>query len=204
MKLVSLISALFLSCMCIHAQGQKGRLPEFTFGVEWGYVATLQYGYHNNFFSLEGNRVDRRGNVFQLFNNADAYIHAGYNINHLWNVSAYVGCAGLADNQSIMPISVRATRYFGEDYMKDRWLCFADLGSGISLKKHPQEILVGKLGGGYRISLSRISKLDFIASVRITYSHDNINYYGYEIEPEYINRNNIYASALSLGISLTF
>ena len=204
MKLSPLILSLFLSCICLHAQEQKGRVPEFTFGVEWGYVATLHYGYHNNFFSPEGNRIDRRDNIIGLFNNADAYLHAGYNINHLWNISGYIGWAGLADSQSIIPISIRATRYFGDNHLTDRWLCFADIGSGISIKKHPQEILTGKLGGGYRISLSRISKLDFIASVRITYSHENINHYGYMIEPEYINRNNIYASALSLGISLTF
>ena len=88
--------------------------------------------------------------------------------------------------------------------MSDRWFSFIDLGSGISVKTHPQEILTGKIGGGYRMSLSRNTKLDFLVSLRSALTHPDIEYYGTEIEYSRINRNNAYVSAMSFGIALTF
>lgn len=193
-----------LSWVHLDAQERQASVPKFTFGAEWGYVAIVQYGYHTNFFSPEGYRVDNKGNEFDLYNNAEVYFHAGYNLSPQWNISAYIGYAGFADVQAIVPFSIRGTRFFGENHMDDRWFCFADLGTGISLNKNPQETLAGKLGGGYRLSLSRITKLDFVASVRMTYAHIDINYKGYEIDPDRVNRNNAYAGAVSFGLSITF
>ena len=204
MRTAMIILSFMLSCLCANAQEKQGSLSKFTFGAEWGYVATVQYGYHTNFFSPEGYRVDKRDNTFGLYNNAEVYFHAGYNLNDRLNVSAYLGYAGLADVQAIVPFSIRGTRFFGDNHMDDRWFCFADLGTGISIKKNPQETLSCKLGGGYRLSLSRTTKLDFVASIRMTYTHIDINYKGYEIDPDYTNRNNGYASALSFGLSITF
>ena len=101
-------------------------------------------------------------------------------------------------------MSLRITRYWGDDHISDRWLTFAECGSGISIKKRPQEIFSGKVGGGYRISLSRFTKLDFIAAFRMLYTHPDISYYGYEITQELINRNDGYVGALFFGLSLTF
>lgn len=204
MKWTSVISAIILSVITLNAQDRKGSLPAFTFGAEWGYVATFQCGYHNNFFAPEGYRVDDRGNVFGLYNNSEAYLHVGYNLNAVWNLSLYIGYAGMADTQPIIPVSVRGTRFFGSDHLSDRWFCFADLGSGVGLNRHPQEILSGRLGGGYRLSMSRLTKLDLIASLRMTYAHNEVDYKGTPIAIGSINRNNVYASALSLGISITF
>ena len=89
------------------------------------------------------------------------------------------------------------------DHMKDRWFSFIDLGSGISIKEHPQAILTGKAGGGYRISLSRDTKLDFNMALRTVLTHPDIYHYGDMIPHDKVNRNNAYNSALSLGIALT-
>lgn len=204
MRAAITILSFLISCIFANAKVEQEGQPKFTFGAEWGYVATVQYGYHTNFFSPEGYRVDKRGNTFSLYNNAEVYFHAGYNLSPQWNVSAYLGYAGFADVQAIVPFSIRGTRFFGSNHMDDRWFCFADLGTGISIKKNPQETLSGKLGGGYRLCLSRITKLDFVASIRMTYSHININYKGYEIAPDQINRNNAYSGAVSFGLSITF
>ncbi len=152
---------------------QKDRFYKYTFGVEWGYVATFQSGYRYIFFPPEGYRVDVRDNSFGLQNNADLYIHSGINLSRSWNLSLYAGYAGVGDIHKVLPVSIRATRYFGKDPLSDRWFAFTDLGSGICFKRPVQEILTGKIGGGYRMSLSRYSKLDFIisASIPIRRSH---------------------------------
>jgi hypothetical protein len=183
---------------------QKDRFSKYTFGVEWGYVATFQSGYRYIFFPPEGYRVDVRDNNFRLQSNADLYIHSGINLNSIWNLSLYAGYAGVGDIHKVLPVSIRATRYFGKDPLSDRWFAFTDLGSGICFKRPVQEILTGKIGGGYRMSLSRYSKLDFIISARMTYTHPQITYDQEVISQEMVRRNNAYVSALSLGLGLTF
>ena len=183
---------------------QKDRFSKYTFGVEWGYVATFQSGYRYIFFPPEGYRVDVRDNSFGLQNNADLYIHSGINLSRSWNLSLYAGYAGVGDIHKVLPVSIRATRYFGKDPLSDRWFAFTDLGSGMCFKRPVQEILTGKIGGGYRMSLSRYSKLDFIISARMTYTHPQITYDQEVISQEMVRRNNAYVSALSLGLGLTF
>ena len=183
---------------------QKDRFSKYTFGVEWGYVATFQSGYRYIFFPPEGYRVDVRDNSFGLQNNADLYIHSGINLSRSWNLSLYAGYAGVGDIHKVLPVSIRATRYFGKDQLADRWFAFTDLGTGICFKRPVQEILTGKIGGGYRMSLSRYSKLDFIISARMTYTHPQITYDQEVISQEMVRRNNAYVSALSLGLGLTF
>ena len=121
-----------------------------------------------------------------------------------WNLSAYLGYTALQDKDHCVPLSLRATRYFRENEKDDRWLTYLDLGSGISIKKHPQEIFTGKLGTGYRFSLSERTKIDVLASLRMTYGHSNIEFENTQISFDRINRNNIYGCALSVGLSLTF
>ena len=183
---------------------QKDRFSKYTFGVEWGYVATFQSGYRYICLPPEGYRVDVRDNSFGLQNNADLYIHSGVNLSRSWNLSLYAGYAGVGDIHKVLPVSIRATRYFGKDPLSDRWFAFTDLGSGICFKRPVQEILTGKIGGGYRMSLSRYSKLDFIISARMTYTHPQITYDQEVISQEMVRRNNAYVSALSLGLGLTF
>lgn len=176
----------------------------FTCGAEWGYVMTLQSGYHHNYFSTEGFRVDVRDNHFLFYNNADVYVHTGYDMNDKWNLSVYIGYAGVHDIHSVVPVSIRGTRYFKADEMGDRWFAYADLGSGICIKREPQEILVGKLGGGYGFALNRRTVLELIFNARITYTHPLVIDQGDVIMLDKTNRNNAYVSALSIGLGLKF
>jgi len=188
----------------ISMNAQESRFPRFTFGAEWSYIATVHTFMHNNFFSEEGYRVNYQDNHFLFRSNGEAFVHAGCNADEHWNISLYLGMTGISDHHNAIPISIRGTRYFGNDPMKDRWFAYIDLGSGISLKIPPQEILAGRIGGGYRMSLSRHTKLDFIAALRMTYTHPAVTYYDEEIPMEKVNRNNAYLSAVSFGIGLTF
>lgn len=202
MKRFGLIS-LLLSChiLLFSKDRSDGR---FTFGAEWSYIANIHTGYHYNFFAPEGFRVNPVGNSFGFSSNAEAYLHAGYDFNDDWNLSLYVGYAGIERYHHAVPVSLRATRFFDRNKASDRWFCMIDLGSGICLKKSPQALLAGKLGGGYRVSLSKDASLDFILTLRSTLGHPVIDYYGTPIPMEKTNRNNAYVSSISLGIGLTF
>ena len=125
-------------------------LPRLTFGAEWGYIGTFYSGYHYNFYAPEGYRVDPRGYEFTYDSNAEAYLHVGYNLNEQYNIALYMGISAIQDYHHTLPISIRLTRFYGDGHMKDRIFTFIDLGSGICIKRQPQEILTAKAGGGYR------------------------------------------------------
>lgn len=177
---------------------------KFTYGIEWGFISSFHSGIHHNFFSEEGYRVDINQQSFDYKSNGDAYLHCGYNIDQEWNLSIYAGVTGVSDIGNSIPLSLRLTRFFKEDNRGDRWFCFLDAGSGVCLKQNPQMIAVGKVGGGYRMALSRTTKMDFLLGYRMTLSHPDIVFDGYTVPFEMINRNNAYVSAISLSISLTF
>lgn len=189
----------------VNAQNKGGETyPKFTFGLEWGYVATLHSSYHYYFYAPEGFRVEEKGNILDYKSNADMYLNIGWNISTVWNLSAYVGYAGAGNYHNVIPLSLRGTRYFGDNPMTDRWFVFIDLGSGICLKTPLQEIFAGKIGGGYQLSLSRDTKLSFLFSARSTFTHPSIYYDGLIIPMGNTNRNNALISALSIGMGLTF
>lgn len=189
----------------VFAKGERAETDTgMTFGIEWGYVATIQSGYHYNFFAPEGYRVDNYGNSFGHHANADMYFHIGHDLGQYWNLSLYVGYSGVGDIHKSVPVSIRATRFFDSDAAHDRWFMFMDAGSGISIKRPVQEIAVGKIGGGYRLALSRSTGLDFLMSARMTYTHPQIIYDKQPVSIDKVNASNAFLTALSLGISLSF
>ena len=126
------------------------------------------------------------------------------NINNRWNLSMYMGYIGIGDFHPGLSLSVRATRYFGTNPSLDRWFAYCDAGSGISVKSQPQEILTAKGGGGYRVSLSKFTKLDLIASFRFVYTLPDIYVGQQRIEKQFIGRNEGCIASLSVGLGLTF
>ena len=203
MKRITII-ALAMLFLWTKLDSQEIHHPRITFGAEWGYVGTFYSGYHYNFYAPEGYRVDPREHGFVYESNAEAYLHIGYNFNERYNLSLYAGISAVMDYHHTVPVSIRFTRFFGNSHLKDRWLGFIDLGTGMIIKQSPQELLTGKMGGGYRLSLSRNKKLDIIMSLRAILTHPDIDYYGTMITLERINRNNAYCAAGSIGLALTF
>ena len=190
--------------VCAAGNKSSCEASRITYGVEWSYSAAFFKGYHNYFIAPEGYRMEQRLHEPSYFANGEVYVHAGYNLNDFWNLSAYLGYAGIGDFHTGIPVSLRITRFFKENPMGDRWFAYCDIGSGISLKERPQELIIGKLGGGYRLSMSRYTKLDFIAAIRIAHTHPDIDYYGLPIDRNDIARNVGYVVSASLGIGITF
>ena len=121
MKRFGLISLLLCCHMLLFSKDRSdGR---FTFGAEWSYIANIHTGYHYNFFAPEGFRVNPVGNGFGFSSNAEAYLHAGYDFNDKWNLSLYVGYAGIERYHHAVPVSLRATRFFDRNKASDRWFC---------------------------------------------------------------------------------
>lgn len=202
--IISIICLLLSASLSAAGEDYVGTKKRLRYGVEWSYIMTLQSGYHHNYFSTEGFRVDVRGNDFLYYSNGEVLLHAGYDIRNNWNISLYMGYAGVHDIHSTIPVSIRATRYSDSNIHGDKWFGFTDLGSGICLKREPQEILTGKIGGGYSLALSPTTMLDLILAARITYTHPSIIDQGDLIYLNKINRNNAYVSALSIGIGIRF
>ena len=176
----------------------------FTFGAEWSFISSFHSVIHHNFFSEEGYRMDLIQWNMGYESNGEVELHCGYNLSDFWNISLHAGFAGIYDIGNAIPVSVRVTRFFNENKVGDRWLCYLDMGSGVCIKQNPQMIAVAKAGGGYRISLSRTTKMDFLLALRTSLTHPYIVMDGYIVPFDKINRNNAFISALSLGISLTF
>lgn len=65
-------------------------------------------------------------------------------------------------------------------------------------------IETAKIGGGYRLSLSRVSKLDFLIALRYIYTHPDVTYYGETIDFSNVSRSNGHVLGASLGIGFTF
>lgn len=182
----------------------KGETPLLTFGTEWGYVSTIHSGYHYNYFAPDGHRESSYDNSFGYVMNAEFSLHLGVNLNERYNLSVLTGYTGISDIHNAIPLSLRLTRYYNHLSNGDRWFSFVDAGSGISIRKHPEEIFIGKLGGGYRVSLSRDAKLDLLAAFRFVLTHPELKYEGTEVGNIYINRNNAYTTSISVGVGLTF
>jgi hypothetical protein len=138
------------------------------------------------------------------YSNAEAYANVGYSLNDRWKISLYAGYEGICDMHKAVPVSIRATRYFGDDPSVDRWFTYLDLGSGISIKNPVQEIYTGKIGGGYRIALSSLSSLDFIFALRTVITHPDITYEGTPIGLDMINMNLCQMTSASFGIAISF
>lgn len=204
MKRLLLILLMLIPISALAGNGRADDSKKFNIGIEWGYVASFHYGIHYNFFSQEGYRVDQNYNRISYKSNAEVYLHLDCNLNRDMILSLYAGYSGVRDFGDIIPVSLRITRMLNQNSKGDRWLVFLDAGSGICLKKNPQEIVCGKIGTGYRIALSRDSSLMLLFAYRMTLTHPEIIYDDYKVPSNMINRNNAYVSALSMGISLSF
>ena len=198
---IATILIFFLSTVPMQAQED---IPRFTFGAEWSSIATFFTIYHFNYFSPDGYRYDEKDTESRPSFNGEGLIHVGYNLNDDWNLALYSGFTGISSIHNAIPISFRATRYFSPNQKGDRWLAFADTGTGLGLKTQIQEIFTLKLGSGYRFSLSRDSKIDILVAARCTYTHPEIYFENEPISQRWTNRNDALVVSASVGMSVTF
>ena len=201
---MTVIMILLLLGISAAAKVPSSILSRVTFGAQWDYCGTFLTGLNQYFYAPEGFRESIISNKHSFISNGESAIHAGYNFNDYWNISLYIGYTAIGKYHRAVPVSLRATRYFGDDPLKDRWFGFMDLGSGVSIRTDPREIYTGKIGGGYRMSLSKYTKLDFIMSLRAIYTYPDLIYYNEIIQNKDISRNYGYVCSLCFGIGVTF
>lgn len=204
MKRIAVI-AVMLTLFLHDAEAQRQEdFPRITFGAEWSFVASAFTAYHFNYFSPDGYRYNETGSYAGLIGNGEGLLHVGYNVTESWNLSIYTGITGISDIHNAIPLSFRATHLFKARGNGDRWFAFVDAGTGLSLKKEVQETAALKLGTGYRVSLSRDTKVDFHISLRCIYTHPDIYFENERISYRWINRNNALVAAASVGMAVTF
>ena len=185
----------------------KRTWPRFTFGIESSYVLTFMNRSHFNFISADGGRRDVKSFSAGLWSNGQFLVHGGVNLTEKVNISLYTGYGGIFVRERMVPVSVRVSWFYGRDPMKNRWIAFCGLGAGFNDFSDLSRISAeGKLGCGYRISLNRSAKLDFLLAFQEVFTHprayesDAGNY----VPVERLRRNNAFISAFTFGFALVF
>lgn len=203
-RLLSVVVLTFAAYLiCNGAPDGKKNYTTITYGIEWSYVESFSSFIHQNFYSQEGSRVDIKRSALFHKSEAEVYLHLGANLNKYWNLALYAGCTRIVHTHYAIPISLRLTRFFRPDPMGDRGISFIEAGSGPAFTKVPSPLFSARIGGGYRFSLNRKTKIDLIASYRLLYSQSQINYFGEIISHEAIMRNTGLYSAITIGVNIT-
>ena len=73
------------------AEEKTSYTKRLTYGAEWGYVCTFFSGYHNNYFSPDGWRVNEKDRGLSHFSNAELNLHLGCDVSGNWNIAGYLG-----------------------------------------------------------------------------------------------------------------
>ncbi len=186
----------------IEPETSKKTWPLFTYGLEWGYSANINHAYHYNYTSPIG-RIDIRENDMCFKNNAYVAAHVGLNCSRHLNLSIFGGYESIYRRQAVIPLSLRGTWLFGKSTMGSRWLAFLDGGWAFSTSDYKAGV-IGKAGAGYRISLSRSVKLDFMLSYE--FASTDVDIYdeaGDRVSPSRIRRNDNYFSSINFSIGIT-
>lgn len=183
--------------------------PRLSFGIEGSLAGTFLSYRHSNYISNYGYRIDRRVINKKYHTNGEILLHLGMNISRHVNLSLYSGYSGVCKNGSIYPLSLRCTWFPAQDPSKDRWFAFIDGGPALKKTGRVSSLAgTGKLGCGYRISLTRSAKMDFLFSLRQAFIKDIYSQPGMlsaeYVEKDRIRRNNAAYMAVTLGIGLTF
>ncbi len=180
----------------------KRTWPLLTYGLEWGYSANINHAYHYNYTSNIG-RMDIRENDMCFKNNGYVSAHVGMNCSRHLNFSIYGGYESILRGQAVCPLSLRGTWLFGKNPEESRWLAFLDGGWAFSTSEYKAGA-IAKAGAGYRFSLSRSVKLDFMVSYQFASTDVDIYDDSGDIVPvSRIRRNDNYFSSINFSIGIT-
>lgn len=209
MKKFLLISVLIAATVIDAAAEKPARdFQSFTFGLEGSFILTAVTYSHINYISGDGYRVDRRGFGRMPAANGELLVNAGYNIDRHLNMALFFGVSGISREETVLPLSLRLTVLFGKDPLKSRWFSFIDGGAGIGIGTTARFSPIAKVGAGYRISLTRSAKLDFLLSLRSIYTRPQITEFSdgdmTEVPQERIRRSQAFYNAVMIGIGLNF
>ena len=148
--------------------------PRLTFGVETSYAFAFLNVSHFNYISSDGDRRDEKTVMPGYTSNGQILAGVGINLSAKVNLSMYTGYCGVYHEDRLIPLTFRTTWLSGDDPMKNRWMVFCSGGIGFIDPDNPSKLSVlGKAGAGYRVSLNRSVKLDFLLAFQETYTHPN-------------------------------
>lgn len=210
MKKTVILIAFIISAALDSAAAEKPArdFPAFTFGAEGSAILTTASYSHFNYIAADGYRVDRKNMDCSPSVNGELLLNAGYNIDRHLNIALFFGISGISRGETVLPLSMRLTVLFGKDPLKARWFSFIDGGTGIGTGTAARFSPVAKLGAGYRISLTRSAKLDFILSLRSIYTKPQITEFSdgdmVPVAADRIRRSEAFYNAVMLGIGLNF
>lgn len=181
------------------AGGERAR--RFTYGFEWAYSAMFLRIKHHNYILSTG-RVDDRSCCLDYINNGLALAHVGLNCGKHLNMSIYGGYGSIYYEERAFPLTLRGTWFFGQEPSSSRWFMLLD--GGCAFRNGSTTAALGKLGGGYRVSLTRSVKLDFALAYQFTYAElEMYDDEGNLLSSGRIRRNDNYLNSVNLSIGIT-
>lgn len=198
-KLTALAFALFA------AVSLQARNPVFTYGLEWGYTATILKTGQYNFICAEGYRIIENPVIWRYFSNGSILANAGLNLTDHLNVSACSGLLGVYSRRWMVPVELRL-KYCPAGLYNDGLVLGAGGGVAFPTTTLRETGARGVAGAGYRFALFRKMSVDFMLSLNVTLDHDRIT------DPDtrqYVSRTEIESNtvqyyALNLSIGLNF
>ena len=205
--IVAAALALLAGTSPVRAENPPGReeSARFSYGIEWGYDATMLDIYHFNYMdAADGFRIDDEAAKPMYYSNGHATAHLTLEFARRWALGLYAGYAGVQQRTRVFPLALRST-FFMESFRSDGGFIFIEGGAG----RHETRDSIspfGRLGYGHRAILSRRNSIDFSGSLRVVSDHPLIydsSIPGYVAE-ENIRRSDALYCALCFSIALNF
>ena len=198
-RILPVILAFLLSSLPLAGRGGK-----VFAAMEWGAGITLADIHLYNYLLEGGYRMN--GSEIYFGGKINAYWQGsiGYEISPTWSLALNAGYEGVDRQYRVYPVTLRATHDL-QSSTTDGWFLYGEGGAGF-WSISDISVVLGRLGAGYRIALTRHTLLDFLLSYRLSirnpdlFDPDSTR----QIPPERIALNHLYANKLTLSVALSF
>ena len=167
-KLPVIFLMLFCATLLLRAGG-----PRFSFGLEWGYTATILKTSQHNYICSEGYRIIDNPVSWWYYSNGSVLANAGLDLNDNINLSAYSGLLGVYSRRWVIPAELRI-RWCPAGLSSDGWLIHGGAAATFPTSSLYETGFRAIAGGGYRLALSNTISVDFLVSLNFTLDSENI------------------------------
>ena len=181
------------------------RPPRLSYGLEWGYTATMLKTAQHNFICAEGYRIIENPQTWWYYSNGSILADAGLDIGQHFNLSAYSGIIGVYSKRWMIPAELRL-RYCPAGLHSDGFIFQAGGGALFPTATLRETGIRGLIGGGYRLAVYRDISVDLLLSMHLSVDHERI------VDPDtgnYVPRMQIAANtaeyyALNISVAINF
>lgn len=199
-KLLSLVILLLLPSAIL-----KAGTPRITWGLEWGYTATMLKTSQHNFICDEGYRIIENPVTWRYFSNGSVLACAGADITEHINLSAYTGLQGVYSRRWVVPAMLRM-KWSPSGLRSDGFMLIAGGGHVFPTTTLRETGMETQAGVAYRIAFIRGLSVDLLLTWNFTLDWENIT------DPDTrklvprtnITNNSTEYQALNLSIALNF